>query len=59
MGVTANHPQESLLTLFDLELLHVMPRLGGVRRRSGDDRLIDLGRFAPEFSVCLVDELNS
>lgn len=61
-GVTAKHPQEYLLTLFDLEPLHVMHQLGGIAQKRGctlEDHLIDLGRFVPEFSSRLLDELNS
>ncbi len=61
-GVTAKHPQDYLLTLFDLEPLHVMHQLGGIAQKRGctlEDHLIDLGRFVPEFSARLLDELNS
>ncbi len=61
-GVTAKHPQDYLLTLFDLEPLHVMHQLGGIAQKRGcslEDHLIDLGRFVPEFSARLIDELNS
>lgn len=61
-GVTAKHPQEYLLTLFDLEPLHVMHQLGGIAQKRGcplEDHLIDLGRFVPEFSSRLLDELSS
>lgn len=61
-GVTAKHPQDYLLTLFDLEPLHVMHQLGAAAQKRGctlEDHLIDLGRFVPEFSSRLLDELNA
>jgi len=61
-GVTALHPQDYLLTLFALEPLQVMHQLGGIaekRRCTLEDHLIDLGRFLPEFSARLLDELES
>lgn len=60
--IRAKHPQEYLLTLFDLEPLHVMHQLGGIAQKRGstlEDHLIDLGRFLPEFSAKLLDELNA
>ncbi len=61
-GIAAKHPQEYLLTLFDLEPLHVMHQLGSIAQKRGctlEDHLIDLGRFLPEFSSRVLDELNS
>ena len=61
-GITARHPQEYLLMLFSLEPLLMMQQLGGIaqkRRCSLEDHLIDLGRFLPEFSSRVLDELNS
>lgn len=60
--VTACHPQNYLLTLFGLEPLHVMHQLGGIARKRDctlEDHLIDLGRFLPEFSARLLEELES
>ncbi|MES2708138.1 MAG: PIN domain-containing protein [Verrucomicrobiota bacterium] len=61
-GIRAIHPQDYLLTLFSLEPLHVVRQLGGIAQKRGcavEDHLIDLGRFLPEFSSRLLDELNS
>lgn len=61
-GVTACHPQDYLITLFDLEPLQVMHQLGAIAQKRGctlEDHLIDLGRFLPQFSSRLLDELNS
>lgn len=61
-GISAKHPQDYLLTLFDLEPLHVMHQLGGIAQKRGctlEDHLIDLGRFLPEFSAKLLDDLNA
>lgn len=61
-GVQALHPQDYLLTLFALEPLHVMHQLGGIAEKRGctlEDHLIDLGKFLPQFSARLLDELES
>lgn len=61
-GIKALHPQDYLLTLFTLEPLHVMHQLGGIAQKRNctlEDHLIDLGKFLPEFSSRLLDELNS
>ena len=61
-GIAACHPQDYLLTLFSLEPLHLMHQLGGIAQKRGctlEDHLIDFGRFVPEFSSRLLDELNS
>lgn len=60
--ISARHPQDYLLTLFFLEPLHVMHQLGSTAEKRGCslmDHLIDLGRFVPLFSSCLLDELDS
>lgn len=61
-GVEVKHPQEYLLTLFELEPLHMMHQLGGIAQKRSctlEDHLIDLGRFLPEFSARLLDRLGS
>ncbi|MCX6880769.1 MAG: PIN domain-containing protein [Verrucomicrobia bacterium] len=61
-GVSAFHPQDYLITLFDLEPLQVMHQLGAIAQKRGctiEDHLIDLGKFLPQFSSRLLDELNS
>jgi hypothetical protein len=61
-GVCAKHPQDYLITLFELEPLHVMQILGGIvsrRRCSIEDHLIDLGRFIPKFATRILDEIST
>lgn len=61
-GVAASHPQDYLLTLFEMEPLQVMHQLGAISQKRDctlEDHLIDLGRFLPVFSSRLLDELNS
>ena len=61
-GVSACHPQDYLLTLFELEPLHVVNQLGAIAQKRGlttEDHLIDLGRFLPAFSSRLLDQLNA
>jgi predicted nucleic acid-binding protein len=60
--IWARHPQDYLLTLFGMEPLHVMSQLGAIAQKRGcslEDHLIDLGRFVPDFSARLLDDLNS
>jgi predicted nucleic acid-binding protein len=61
-GISARHPQDYLMTLFDLEPLQVMHLLGAIAQKRGctlEDHLIDMGKFLPQFSTRLLDELNS
>lgn len=61
-GISACHPQAYLLTLFALDPLQVMHHLGGIAQKRGcalEDHLIELGRFLPEFSSRILDDLNS
>lgn len=60
-GVTANHPQDYLLTLLELEPLQVMHHLGAIaqkRRVTVEDHLIELGKFLPKFASRLLEELE-
>jgi predicted nucleic acid-binding protein len=60
--IKAVHPQDYLLTLFELEPLLVMHQLGAISQKRGmlvEDHLIDLGRFLPSFASRLLDELES
>jgi predicted nucleic acid-binding protein len=60
--ITATHPQDYLLMLFELEPLQVMHQLGAISQKRGltvEDHLIDLGRFLPKFAALLLDELES
>jgi predicted nucleic acid-binding protein len=60
--IKAVHPQNYLLTLFELEPLLVMNQLGAISQKRGmlvEDHLIDLGRFLPSFASRLLDELES
>jgi predicted nucleic acid-binding protein len=61
-GVTATHPQDYLLMLFELEPLHVMHQLGAIAQKRGltvEDHLIDLGKFLPKFAARLFEELET
>jgi predicted nucleic acid-binding protein len=61
-GIAAVHPQDYLLTLFELEPLLVMHQLGAISQKRGmavEDHLIDLGRFLPAFASQLLEELES
>lgn len=61
-GITATHPQDYMLILFELEPLQVMHQLGGIAQKRGltvEDHLIDLGKFLPKFSSRLLEELES
>ena len=60
--IKAVHPQNYLLTLFELEPLLVMNQLDAISQKRGmlvEDHLIDLGRFLPSFASRLLDELES
>lgn len=60
--ISATHPQDYLLMLFELEPLHVMHQLGAISQKRGmtvEDHLIDLGKFLPQFASRLLDELES
>lgn len=60
--IQAVHPQDYLLTLFELEPLLVMHQLGAISQKRGmlvEDHLIDRGRFLPSFASRLLDELES
>mgnify|MGYP001082867393 CR=1 FL=1 len=60
--ISVKHPQDYLLTLFQLEPLQVMQHLGAIaekRKCSLEDHLIDLGKFLPAFSARLLEELDS
>lgn len=59
--ITAVHPQNYLLTLFELEPLLVMHQLGAISQKRGvavEDHLIDLGRFLPAFASRLLEDLE-
>lgn len=61
-GIGPVHPQNYLLTLFELEPLLVMHQLGAISEKRGmavEDHLIDLGRFLPTFASQLLEELES
>jgi predicted nucleic acid-binding protein len=60
--IKAVHPQNYLLTLFELEPLLVMNQLDAISQKRGmlvEDHLIDLGRFLPSFASRILDELES
>lgn len=61
-GITAVHPQDYMLLLFELEPLHVMHQLGAVAQKRSmalEDHLIELGRFLPRFASRLIEELET
>lgn len=61
-GIAAAHPQDYLLTLFELEPLLVMHQLGSISQKRGlsvEDHLIDLGRFLPAFASRILEALES
>jgi len=60
-SVEANHPQDYLLTLYEMEPKRVVGCLGeiaGRRRLELEDVLIRLGRTLPRFSGRLLDDLG-
>lgn len=61
-GITAIHPQDYMLMLFELEPLHVVHQLGAVAQKRSmtlEDHLIDLGKFLPKFASRLLEELET
>lgn len=61
-GIVAEHPQDYLIMLFQLEPLQMMHHLGVIAGKRGcslEDHLIDLGRFVPALSAKVLEELES
>lgn len=61
-GIAAEHHQDYLLMLFELEPLQMIHQLGIIAGKRGctlEDQLIDIGRFLPAFSSKVLEELES
>ena len=60
-GVKAQHPQDYLLTLYEMDALQVVRRIGTIaaeRARDEEDILLHLGTSVPAFSMRLLDDLD-
>ncbi|MGC9452419.1 MAG: PIN domain-containing protein [Oceanipulchritudo sp.] len=60
-GITATHPQDYLITLYEMAPLEVVGRIGEIAGRRGieqTDLLLRLGKTLPNFASLLIDELN-
>ena len=60
--MTASHPQDYLLVLYEMEPKQVIGCLGeiaGRRKLETEDVLIRLGQALPSFSSRLLDDLNA
>lgn len=60
-GVQARHPQDYLLTLYEMDALQVVSRIGAIaaeRGRDQEDVLLRLGKSVPRFASRLLDDLN-
>jgi hypothetical protein len=59
-GVCAVHPEDYLVTLYELEprqVIAVLGEIAGRRRMETEDVLIRLGTVIPKFSSCVLSEL--
>jgi hypothetical protein len=60
-SVTASHPQDYLLVLYEMEPVQVASRVAAIAARRGldqEDVLLRLGKVLPRFSRRLMDELD-
>lgn len=60
-NVTAIHPQDYLLTLYEIEpviVLHQLEEIAHRRKVKLEDHLIDLGKFLPTLSQRIWEDLN-
>lgn len=60
-GIQAAHPQDYLLTLYDMDEKQVVSRIGVIAGRKGEeaeDVLLRLGRPLPAFAARLLEDLN-
>lgn len=60
-GVVARHPQDYLLTLYEMDGRQVALRIAEIAAKRGEDEqdvLLRLGRALPEFASRLLDDLN-
>ena len=60
-GIAARHPQDYLLTLYEMDPLQVVSRISEIaakRRQDEQDVLLRLGRALPDFAARLLDDLD-
>lgn len=60
-GIQAKHPQDYLLTLYEMDTIQVVSRLGGIaaeRNRDQEDVLLELAKSLPLFASRLLDDLD-
>lgn len=60
-GVQARHPQDYLLTLYEMDKSQVVARIAGIAAKRGEDMedvLVRLGRALPNFATRLLDDLD-
>jgi predicted nucleic acid-binding protein len=60
-SVEAKHPEDYLLTLYEMDDLQVVSRIAAIAARRGkaqEDVLIMLGQAVPKFSARLLDDLD-
>jgi predicted nucleic acid-binding protein len=60
-GIQARHPQDYLLTLYEMDTIQVVSRLGAIaaeRDRDQEDVLLQLGKSIPLFASRLLDDLD-
>jgi len=60
-GIKASHPQDYLITLYEMAPLEVVGRIGEIAGRRGIDKmdlLLRLGKTLPDFASQLIEDLN-
>lgn len=60
-GIKALHPQDYLLTMYEMDDLQVVSRIGTIaaeRKRDQEDVLIQLGKSVPLFASRVLDDLG-
>ena len=60
-GIQARHPQDYLLTLYEMDTIQLVSRLGAIaaeRGRDQEDVLLELGKSLPLFASRLLDDLD-
>ena len=60
-GIKASHPQDYLITLYEMAPLEVVGRIGEIAGRRGIDKmdlLLRLGKTLPIFASQLIEDLN-
>lgn len=60
-GIEARHPQDYLLTLYEMDDVQVVSRIAAIAAKRGQDQediLIHLGKSLPKFASRLLDDLN-